>query len=68
MCFIVMIISSLISSIMVNLYYHRHRRLGTLIIDSSDPENEKWRLVIQDGVIEDRHKRVVLDIDRNTRL
>lgn len=43
---------------------YRHDKLGTLYIDDSNPEDEKWRIELENGYIAEDEKKVILSIKR----
>ena len=54
----------LVGVILIGSYFIFVTHIGVLIIDDTDPLEQKLRLILNEKAIEKKHRRVLLKIDR----
>lgn len=56
--------SIVLTIIFIRLFMYK--QIGSILIDDTDPEEERWRLVIEENISKTT-KKIVLKVDRETK-
>lgn len=56
--------SIVLTIIFIRLFMYK--QIGSILIDDTDPEEERWRLVIEENISKTT-KKIVLKVDRKTK-